>query len=215
MVKMEEKVMKTGTTTVGIVCKDGIVLAADNRATSGYLIAQKDTLKVVNITDKIAVTMAGTVSDAQLLIRLLKSELKLKEVRTNIEPSVSDAANLMARMVYSNIRKMSMVPGVAHFIMAGVDEEGARLYDIFPDGTLTEYKDYISSGSGSVMAYGVLESEFKSGLSVDEGIDLAFKCINAAISRDIASGNGIDVYTITNDGAKRVIHKTIDYKLKK
>ncbi|MBI2129760.1 proteasome subunit beta, partial [Candidatus Woesearchaeota archaeon] len=117
-----ENIMKTGTTTVGILCKDGIVLAADKRATAGYLIASKKTEKIHKVTDNIAVTMAGTASDAQLLIRYAQSELRLKKIRTGKEATVKEAANLFSRLVYSNIRKMSMIPGVSHFVMGGKDE---------------------------------------------------------------------------------------------
>jgi len=211
---MDDKdIMKTGTTTVGIVCKDGIILAADKRATAGYLIAQKDAQKVHLINERIAVTWAGSVSDVQLLTRLLQAELRLKRMRTNQDIKVKDAANLMAGMVYSNIRKMSMIPGVAHFLIAGVDDEGYKLFDIFPDGSISEAKSFVSSGSGSVMAYGVLETLFKKDMSINDGVELAVKCINAAVQRDIASGQGIDVVTITKDGAKRVISKEINYKI--
>lgn len=207
-----EHIMKTGTTTVGIVCKDGIVLAADMRATAGNLIVQKETQKIAKVNDNIAVTMAGTASDGQMIIRLLRSELKIRAIRSDIESSVPEAANLMSRMVYSNIRKMSMIPSISHFIMGGADESGFYLYDIFPDGTLSECPDYISSGSGSVMAYGVLESSYRKDMSLDEGINMAYACVNAAVARDSASGNGMVVYTITNDGANKVETREIPQK---
>ncbi len=214
MVKMDEKnYMKTGTTTVGIVCKDGVILAADKRATSGYLIAQKDTDKILSVTDNIAVTMAGTASDGQMLVRYLKSEMSLKKIRSKREVTVKEAANLMSRMVYSNIRKPSMVPGISHFIMAGIDDTGFYLYDLFADGTISLVKDFIGSGSGSVMAYGVLETMYKKDLTVEEGKKLAIKCVNAAVQRDIASGNGIDVFTITKDGAKKIFAETFNTRI--
>jgi len=211
--KDNEEIIKTGTTTVGIVCKDGIVLAADKRATTGYLVANKKTQKIYNITDKIAVTIAGTASDAQLIVKLAQSELRLKKIRTGKDPSVREAATLIARMVYSNIRKMSMVPGLSHFVLGGVDEDGCYLYDIFMDGTISLCEDYMSSGSGSVMAYGVLETLYKKGISIEEGIKLAVKCINAAVQRDIASGEGIDVVTVTKTGIKRVLEREISTKI--
>ena len=107
--KDNENVMKTGTTTVGIICKGGIILAADKKATSGYLVADKKTQKIYKLTDDIAVTIAGTASDAQLLVKLAKAELRLKRIRTGKQVTVKEAANLMARMVYNNIRKMSMI----------------------------------------------------------------------------------------------------------
>lgn len=205
--------MKTGTTTIGLVCKDGLVLAADKRATSGYLISYKKFDKIVSITDNIAVTVAGTVSDVQLLVKYLKAELKLKEIRTGRESTVKEGASLLANFVYSNIRKYSLIPGISHFIIGGKDATGAHLYDLSPDGSIVEVDDYISSGSGSVMAFGVLETLYKKGLSVDEGVKLAAKCINAAVQRDIASGNGIDIVTITKDGIKKVFSKELDYRI--
>ena len=206
---MEEKTLKTGTTTVGIVCKDGIILAADRRATSGNLIVDKKAQKIHVINDNLALTTAGTVSDIQLLIKLIKAELKLKELKTNRMPNIKESANMLAGIVYSNIRKMSMIPGVSHFVLGGKDKFGFHLYDLFADGSLTRCEEYISSGSGSVMAYGVLETLFSEDMSVKEGVDLAVKAINAAIQRDSASGQGIDVITITKDGVKSALKKTI------
>ncbi len=208
-----ENIMKTGTTTIGLVCKDGIVLAADRRATAGYMVAHKKTEKIHTVTDNIAVTMAGTASDAQLLIRLAKSELQLKKIRTGREPTVREAANLFSRMVYGNIRKMSFIPGISHFIMGGKDTEGFHCYDIFADGTVTEIDDYISSGSGSVFAYGVLETLYKKSMTVDEAVKLSLKSLNAALQRDIASGDGYDIVTITKDGVKKVIEKELVLKV--
>ncbi|MBN2454386.1 proteasome subunit beta, partial [Candidatus Woesearchaeota archaeon] len=133
-----ENVMKTGTTTIGILCRDGIVLAADKRATMGNFIADKKSDKIYQIDDKLALTTAGTVSDIQLLTKLIKAELKLKEVRTGRKPSVKEAANLLSGMIYSNIRKFSLIPGLSHFILGGVDDSGTRIYDLFVDGSLTE-----------------------------------------------------------------------------
>lgn len=209
-----EKEMKTGTTTLGIKCSDGIILAADKRATAGYLIAQKDTDKIENITDNIAVTMAGSASDGQMNIRLLKAELNLRKIRNGKEITVKEAANLMARMVYYNIRRPSMLQSISHFVMAGVDSSGCYLYDIFPDGTISECKEFISSGSGSVMAYGVLETLYDSKMDIKEGQKLALKCVNAALQRDIASGNGIDIYSITKKGgAVKIFHKELDTRI--
>jgi len=210
---MDNQEMKTGTTTIGIVCKDGLVLAADKRATSGYLISWKKFDKIITITDNVAVTVAGTVSDVQLLVKYLKAELKLKDIRTGRETTVKEASNLLANFVYNNIRKLSLIPGISHFIVGGKDSSGFHLYDLSPDGSIVEIDDYISSGSGSVMAFGVLETLYKKGLSVEEGVKLAAKGVNAAVQRDIASGNGIDIVSITNDGIKKVFSKVLEMKI--
>ena len=207
---MSRDLMKTGTTTLAIKCKDGLVLAADKRATAGNFIANKKVKKVFSVTDRIVLTMAGTVSDAQLMSRLFRAELQLKTYKTKRIPNVKESANLLAGLVYSNIRKMSLIPGVSHFLMGGEDMDGFHVYDLYPDGSLTEVEDFVSSGSGSVMAYRVLETLFKSDITVEDGVKLALKSVNAALQRDSASGNGIDVVTITKEGIKRVIERELE-----
>ncbi|MFP4403058.1 MAG: proteasome subunit beta [Candidatus Woesearchaeota archaeon] len=210
----KENILK-GTTTVGILCKDGVILAADKRATAGNLIADKNAQKIYEIGENMAVTTAGGVSDNQLLIKLIRAEIKLKNVRTNRNTSVGEAANLLSSFVYGNIRKPSMLPGITHLVMAGMDEEGYHLYDIYPDGSLNKCKDYVSSGSGSTMAYGVLETLYEDGINVDEGINLAIKSLNASLRRDSASGNGFVILVINKDGTKKIIDKDIDVFLEK
>ena len=209
----EENIMKTGTTTVGMVCKDGIVLCADKKVTAGYLIAHKKFEKVIKINDYIALTVAGSVSDVQQLVKLIRAELKIKDVRTRRSSTVKEAANLLSMFVYGNIRKLSMIPGIAHFIIAGKDDYGFHMYDISPDGSIVSIDDFVSSGSGSVMAYGVLETLYKKDMSIDDAVKIGAKAINAAIQRDIASGNGIDIVTVTKEGIKNIMSKTIDVKI--
>ena len=210
---MKDEQLKTGTTTVGLVCKDGIVLAADMRATAGNLIVNRRTDKVLTITENMAVTMAGTVSDAQLVVKLIKAELALLKIRTGRKPTVKEAGNLLAGMVYSNIRKMSMIPGVSHFILGGKDDTGFYVYDIFPDGSIQLVDDFISSGSGSVFAYGVLETQYSKGLDVATGAKVALRAINTSMKRDSASGDGVNVFVIAKDGIKRLAPKTINMEL--
>ncbi|MBI4140244.1 proteasome subunit beta [Candidatus Woesearchaeota archaeon] len=211
MKNVEEETLK-GTTTVGVVCKDGIVLAADRRATAGFVVNKK-AKKIIQITDSMAVTMAGLVSDAQLLSKLAKAELKLKDLQSNRTSSIREAANLIGGMLYANIRRMSMVPGIVGFLLGGVDHEGFHLYDLGIDGSVTEVDDYISDGSGSVFAFGVLETLFKKGMSIDEGVKVAARAISAALQRDFNTGNGIDVMTITDKGIQMVIEKELNVKL--
>ena len=209
----EKDLTKTGTTTLALQCKDGLVLAADKRATSGYIVSHKKFDKILNITDNIAVTVAGTVSDVQLLAKYIRAELKLKLIRTERESTVKEAANLLSMLVYNNIRKLSLIPGISHFLVGGKDESGFHIYDLAPDGSIVDIDDYTSSGSGSVMVYGVLETLYKKDMSMDDGVKLAAKSINAAVQRDIASGNGMDIVTITKDGVKKVLSKEINTKI--
>jgi len=208
----ETNYKKTGTTTIGIKCRDGIVLAADKRA-GGGIIVDKRAQKIYKVTNNLALTMAGTASDAQLITKLISAELRLMEIRKEKQVTVKEAANLLSGIVYQNIRRPSMIPGISHFILAGKDNRGFHIYDIYPDGSLSECIDFLSSGSGSVMAYGVLETLWKPNMTMDEGIQLVVKGVNAAIQRDMNSGDGIDVYTITNEGVKVVITKAISNKV--
>lgn len=208
--KMDSKdMLKTGTTTVGIKTKNAIILAADKRATAGHLIADKNAKKVHKINEDMALTIAGSVSDTQLLIKLIKAELKLKNFRVGRSTNVKEAANLLSGMVYGNIRKMSMMPGISHFLFAGKDKTGLNLFDIFPDGSLTEIDDFVSSGSGSVFAYGVLETLYNPNMNEEDAIKLAIKSINAALQRDSASGNGLTMIKITSEGVEEIMSKDV------
>src|SRR3989338_3129104 len=205
-----EEMLKTGTTTLGLVCKDGIVLAADKRATAGNMIVDKRADKVHLLSENFAVTIAGTVSDAQLIIKLIRAELKLKEMRTNKIPNAKEAANMLGGLLYSSLRQMSMFPGVAHFLLGARDHLGVHLYDLFPDGSVTRIKDFVSSGSGSVFAYGVLETQYRSDMSAAEGVKLSVKAINTELQRDSCSGNGIDVIVVTPQEIERVLQKEVE-----
>ena len=209
------EVQKKGTTTIGLVCKDGVVIAADRRATAGNLIVDKRAKKVNILTEDIAVTIAGSVSDAQFIMKLLKAEVQLKTVRTNKKPSMKEVANMLGSMLYSNIRQPSMLPGIAHFILAGRDKEGVHLYDLFPDGSITEIPDFVGSGSGSVMAYGLLEARYDQNMTCEQAIPLAVQAINVALQRDAFSGNGVDVVKVTESGVEKVYEQALLAEVKK
>jgi proteasome beta subunit len=208
-------IARKGTTTLGIICKDGIVLAADKRATlAGRIISNKDVDKVVQISDNMAFTTAGLVSDIQLITKLIKAELRLRKVRTSEETSVKEAANLLGNITYQNIRKFSTIPGIVGFLLAGKDETGFHLYELAPDGAVMEHAEYAADGSGMMMAWGVLDTLYDKNITINDGVKLAIKAINAAMNRDAATGEGIDVFTVTKEGVKKVFHKMADYKIK-
>ncbi len=205
---------KTGTTTVGLVCKDGIVLAADKKMTlGGMIVSSKKFDKIVIINEDLAMTVAGLVSDIQLLTKLIKAQVKLDELRKGKKIRVKEAANLLANLVYSNVRKYSTIAGITGFLFAGRDKDGFYLYELGMDGSLTKFDDYATDGSGMLFATGVLEANYKENLSVDDGTKLAVSAINAATQRDTGSGAGVDVVTITKDGARKVLTKYLDTRL--
>ena len=179
--------LKTGTTTVGIVCKDGIVLAADRRTTAGHQIANKKTQKVIPICDYAAITTAGLVSDAQLFTKLIKAEIKLKEIRVSRSLLLKEVANMLASLSYSNIRQFSSIPGIVGFLVGGVDNDGFWLYEIGYDGSIQAHDTFTADGSGSVFALGTLEILYKKGMTVDEASKIAVKAVNTAMQHDNTS----------------------------
>ncbi len=192
----DEKMLK-GTTTVGIVFDGGVVVASDKRATMGTFIANKDVQKVHMVADKIALTMAGGVGDAQQLTHILRAELELYKYSRGRELTVKGASTLVANILQGN----KYFPYMVQLIIAGYDSK-PHVFDLDPFGGLLEDK-YVSTGSGSVVAYGVLDENYSDKMSADDAVKLATRAIRAAIKRDNATGEGIDVVVITKDGAKK------------
>ncbi len=214
--EIKKNILKTGTTTLGIVCKDGIVVAADKRVSFGtsdnqgvaYL-AGKHT-KVHPLNENIILTTAGGASDTRKVISIIKSELKLRELKSQSKPSVKHVANLFSSMVYQNIRQPSVIPSITHFLLSGYDSSGVYLYDIMPDGFLSEIDTYKASGSGMMQTNPVLDSDYKKGMGTKEGIELAKKAMKASFGRDPASGDGMDIYIVTKDRIKQIVKQTIE-----
>ena len=199
---MADGQLKTGTTTLAIVCKDGIVVAADKRATAGNLIAMTDVDKVIPVNNRMMLTIAGSVSDAQLLVKLIKAETRLNQMRLGRQNTAKEVANLIGNLVYNQLRSAG---GVTHFLFAAQNVDNTfEVYDIYPDGSVSLVKDFISSGSGSVFAFGVLEAMYKKDLTIADGVVLAKKSIASAIAKDNASGSGADIYKLTKNGVEKV-----------
>ena len=199
--------MKTGTSLVGLVCKDGVVMAGDRKATAGgQIIMQKNAQKVVKINDYLVISGTGTSSDIELARKLIRAELKLKELRDKKRPTVAESANFIAMLLYKNIRQASMIPFMAGLMVGGLDENGkASLYSVEPAGSTLKVEDFDANfSSGMPYILGMLEKNYKKNLSLKEAIELATEAIQSAIERDTASGYGVDVVTITKDGIKQV-----------
>ena len=203
------KGIESGTTTVGIVCSGGVVLAAEKKATMGYLVASKEDIKITEVMPHIAMTQAGMVGDVQALKRYLSAEATLYELRNKKRIPVKSAATLLANILYGG--RWSFFPYMVQLILAGYDESGPNLFILHPDGSRLEEKKFFATGSGSPMAFGVLETLFKEGLPVDECKKIAIKAVKSAIERDIASGGkGIDVGVVDKDGFKMLSKSEVE-----
>ncbi|MEM3670510.1 MAG: proteasome subunit beta [Thermoprotei archaeon] len=188
--------VRKGTTTVGIKCRDGVVLAADKRATAGYAVANKEVVKIAKVTDFCAGTIAGTVSEAFEIMHTLRAEAALYAVRTERPISVKGIASLASEIL--NSQKFYSLP--VQLILGGYDTE-PRLFMIDFFGSLSE-ESFIASGSGSPVAVGVLRNAYTDTLDVQKGVELAAQAVNAAIGWDPASGEGITLVTVDSSGAK-------------
>ncbi len=209
--ELKKSILKTGTTILGIVCKDGIVMASDRQSSAGTIVMNKNSEKTKMINDYILVSGTGMVSDIQRVEKILPAELRLKELRSKSRPSVRQAASLLSNISYSGIRQPSMIPQQAGFLLGGFNEDGTtELYSIEPAGSVVNVEDYDANfGSGMPYVLGLLERQYKKGLTIQEGIELAKECLKSSTQRDMGSGYGIDVFTITKEGIKKVVEQQI------
>jgi len=184
-----------GATTVGVVCKDGVILASEKRVSYGYLVVSKGGKKVFKITDCIGAACAGLVSDMQILAREMEAYANLFDLDVGRTISVRSTAKLMSNVLFNR----RLAPLITQTIVGGIDEEGASLYVLDILGSVIPDK-YAVVGSGTEIAMGVLEEGYKEGLAMEDAKDLVIRSIKSAISRDIMSGDGIDFLLITKDG---------------
>ena len=184
-----------GTTTVGIRCKDGVVLCADMRASAGYFIANNNTMKIQKIDDHAGMTMAGGVADAQNITDILRYHSNIHRIEKQEYLPIKSIARLASLIFHQN----RGYPFIADILVGGHDKQGSALYNIDLFGSVDE-KKYVTTGSGSPVAYGILETEYHDDLSIKDGKVVALRAVKAAITRNIGTGDGINVAVIDKDG---------------
>jgi proteasome beta subunit len=204
----EERLLK-GTTTIGLVCKDGVVLATERRATAGTMISNKQTQKLFKIDQNIGITIAGLVGDAQVLVRYLKAEVALYRLRRNATLTAEGAATLLANILNGN----RFYPYYAWLILGGVDAKGNHVFSVDPAGGCIEDR-FVSVGSGSPFVYGILEEGYSRDMSASDGVDLALRGLTAAMKRDSASGDGYLVNVISPKEYRELTEDEVNKRLK-
>ena len=210
---LKNNILSTGTSLVGIVCKDGIVMAGDRKTTAGgHIVMSKNTQKVCPVNDYLIISGTGTASDIEVAKKLIRAQLKLKELRDKTRATVKEAANLIAASNYKNIRQPSMIPFMAGLMVGGVDIDGkTELYSVEPAGSTMKVEDFDANfSSGMPYILGMMEKTYKKNLTMEEGIEMAIDAIKASSERDTASGCGIDVFKITKDGIEHISKKRVD-----
>jgi proteasome beta subunit len=193
------KYVLTGTTTMGVVCRDGIVMGTDTRATMGTFVAHKRAKKVYPIDNHVAMTIAGGVADAQTVVEILQANSKLYRFEKGMPIPISAVARLAANILFSS----RYYPFILQSIIGGVDDQGPHIFALDPLGSVTEEK-CVSTGSGSPVAYGVLEPGYKEGMVVKDAIPLVVRAVNSAMKRDSASGDSFDVAVISKEGYREL-----------
>jgi proteasome beta subunit len=188
--------MKTGTTTVGLACKDVVVLGTDKRASMAYFVSSKTAKKLHKIQDHIYMTIAGSVADAQYLVDVLRAETSIYQLEMERKIKVKSAAQMLSNILFQN----KMFPYQVGLILGGVsEEEGPMVIDVGAYGSLLPEK-FVAVGSGQNFSLGVLEAKYKENLSDEEGKEIVKAAVRSSIIRDMASGNGIDIAIIKREG---------------
>jgi len=195
-----ERALK-GTTTVGLVTKEAVILGADKRATAGMYIAHKNVRKIEVIDNRAALTIAGLVADAQTIADFLRYRSRMYSIMTGTPMTIKSMASLLALVLNSS----KYFPFIVQLLLGGIDDR-PRLYQIELFGDVTEEK-YVATGSGSPIAIGVLESGYSEDLDVDQAVRLARDAIASSIKRDAYTGEGIDIVVITNSGIKSLYYQ--------
>ncbi len=187
------------TTTNGVVCKDGVILASDTRVTMGFYVAHKFGKKVYKIDDHLGMTIAGTVADAQRVVDILTANAQLYKINMNRPMPVSAAGRLVANLLFS----ARYMPLATQVLIGGLDDTGPHVYNLDPYGSLTEEKS-VSTGSGSPIAYGILEDNYHEGMSITELLPIIVRAVNAAMKRDVASGDSYNITVIDKNGYREL-----------
>jgi len=184
-----------GATTIGVVCRDGVILASEKRVSYGYLVISKGGKKVFKITGQIGAACAGLVGDMQILAREVEAQANLYSMDVGRPISVRSTAKLMSNILFNR----RYTPLITQTIIGGLDDEGPSLYVLDVLGSLIPDK-YAVVGSGTEIAIGVLEEGYKEDVKIKDAKELVTRSIKSAISRDVMSGDGIDFLIITKEG---------------
>lgn len=188
-----------GTTTIGVVCKDGVILASDTRVTMGFYVAHKHGKKIYKIDEHLAMTIAGNVADAQRAVDILTANAQLYRLEVGRPLPVNSAARLIANLLFS----ARYAPLVTQVLIGGVDDTGPHVFSLDPFGSLTEEK-CVATGSGSPIAYGVLEDKYREDLPVKDVLPVIVRAVDSAMKRDAASGDSFNVAVIDGSGYREL-----------
>lgn len=202
--------VKKGTTTVGIVCSDGVVMGADSRATMDTFISSSEALKVHYINEGLAMTIAGGVGDAEYLVKLLKMQDEIYTMEEKKYLTPTSATSLISLILQEN----KMFPYLVQLVLGGINKNSFEIYNIDPVGGYTKESKFTSTGSGSLTALGYLESIYDGNITTQEAARHVAKALKIAMKRDSATGDGTKIIAITKKGFKDYSKEEMEKLLK-
>lgn len=197
-----------GTTTVGVVCNAGVVFSADSQAIYDYIIS-KNVRKIFQIEDTVGMTITGSLGDAQIIVRLVQAEIKLYKMRRQESLTIKGMAHLLAQILSSS----RYFPYLTILLVGGIDKKGPSIFSLDFFGGQIQEREFVATGSGSPIAYGVLEERYQKKMSIDEGVNLAIQALHNALKRDTWSGGRIDIVKITPEGYTMLKKNEVEKKL--
>lgn len=190
-----------GATTIGLVCRDGVVLASEKRVSWGRMVMSRSGKKVFKVTPNIGLAFAGLVSDMQALTREAEAYASLFKLENRRPIPVRAMAKLISNLLFHR----RLLPLLMETLVGGVDDEGAMVYALDPIGSVIPDK-FVSAGSGAPIAMGLLEANYREDMDLEAGAELALQAIKSAVARDAASGDGVDMLLIKADGIEERTH---------
>ncbi len=202
--------IRHGTTTVGIVCTDGVVMGADVRATYGTYISSGEAIKIHKIDDNLAMTIAGGVGDAEYLVKLIKMQNELYRMNEGKPINPTSATSILSLVLQEN----KMYPYMVELILGGLNKDRPEIYDIDPVGGYIKESRYTSTGSGSIAATGYLESIYVPEMTTQDAARHLAKALKIAMKKDSATGDGMKIVTITRKGYREHTKEEIEKLLK-
>lgn len=197
-------------TAVGLRYDGGVALSSDTRSTARYLVRSKNVPKIFKIQDNIGVAVSGLAGDAQRLVDMMKSESNLYRIRKEKSIPPSSLARLTSNIFHSR----RMFPYIVSLILSGMGEEGPRLYFLDPAGGQLEEQKFASAGTGSSVAYGVLEQNYEINMDESSALNLAAQSIQQAIERDAATGDNIMLAKVDSEGFQEIPDDDVENHLK-
>ena len=185
-----------GATAVGITYNGGLVLASERRIAYGNFVVSKTTKKTFVITPHVGAACAGLVADMQILSLQVSALAKIRKMEIKRDVPPNTIAKMMSNMMYER----RFFPLLTQVIVGGLVDSPV-IFTLDPLGSVLP-DDYAAVGTGAEMALGILDQQYKKELNEADATDLAVKSIRAAIMRDSASGDNIDVLVIDKNGIK-------------